>query len=225
MHNIEKERSRSKEYSQTIGLLCEVCLMIRKTFLLILGSYLFLHGVAASATMTPTEQVRGTVDSILDTLRHEGLDRQTRKNKIHDLLHERFYFRAMSQRTLATNWRKASAEEKASFVKLFSKLLENTYMGKIEAYTDERIEYVNEKIKGKKAIVDTQIITKNTNIPISYKTILKDNEWLIYDVVVEEVSLISNYRSSYKAIVKKEGISGLLSRMEQKIKDQGSAKE
>lgn len=201
--------------------------MIRKTFLLLLSSYLLLYGLAASATTTPTptDQVRETVDSILSTIKLESLDRQTRKDRIRDLLNERFYFRAMSQRTLATNWRKASSKEKDRFVKLFSKLLENTYIGRIEAYTDERIEYVNEKIKGKKAIVETQIITKNTNIPISYKTILKDNQWLIYDVVVEEVSLISNYRSSYKAIVKKEGINGLLSRMEKKIKDQEAAQE
>lgn len=208
-----------------MGLFYEASLMIRKTLLLILGSYLFLHGLAASATATPTDQVRGTVDSILSTLKLDNLDPQAKKDRIRDLLHERFYFRAMSQRTLATNWRKASPEEKDSFVKLFSRMLENTYIGKIEAYTDERIEYVNEKIKGKKAIVETQIITKNTHIPISYKTILKDGEWLIYDVVVEEVSLISNYRSSYKVIVKKEGISGLLSRMEKKLKDQASKKE
>ena len=66
------------------------------------------------------------------------------------------------------------------------------------------------------------IVTGSTNIPISYKAILKDEKWLSYDVVVEEVSLISNYRSSYKDIVNKEGIDGLLSKMEQKLRDQES---
>lgn len=199
--------------------------MVRKILLLIFSSYLFLCGLAASATITPTDQVRTTVDSILSTLKLKNLDSKIRHDKIRALIHERFYFRAMSQRTLATNWRKASAEEKENFVKLFSKLLENAYMGRIEAYTDERVEYVNEKIKGKKAIVDTIIVTENTNIPISYKTVLKDQKWMIYDVVVEEVSLISNYRSSYKQIVRKEGIDGLLRKMEQKLKDQESQKE
>jgi len=200
-------------------------MMVRKTLFLVFGSLIFLHGLAASATMTPTDQVRGAVDAVLSTLKLENLDRGAKREKIRSSLQQIFYYRAMSQRTLATNWRKASPAEKASFVKLFSTLLENTYMGKIEAYTDERVEYVGEKIKGKKAIVDTMIVTGSVNIPISYKTVLKDEKWLIYDVVVEEVSLISNYRSSYKAIVKKEGMDGLLSKMEQKIKQQEKPKD
>ena len=200
-------------------------MMVRKTLFLVFGSLIFLHGLAASATMTPTDQVRGAVDAVLSTLKLENLDRGAKREKIRSSLQQIFYYRAMSQRTLATNWRKASPAEKASFVKLFSTLLENTYMGKIEAYTDERVEYVGEKIKGKKAIVDTLIVTGSVNIPISYKTVLKDEKWLIYDVVVEEVSLISNYRSSYKAIVKKEGMDGLLSKMEQKIKQQEKPKD
>lgn len=200
-------------------------MMVRKTLFLVFGSLIFLHGLAASATMTPTEQVRGAVDSVLSTLKLDNLDRGAKREKIRSSLQQIFYYRAMSQRTLATNWRKASPAEKDSFIKLFSKLLENTYIGKIEAYTDERVEYVSEKIKGKKAIVDTMIVTGSVNIPISYKTVLKDEKWLIYDVVVEEVSLISNYRSSYKAIVKKEGMDGLLSKMEQKIKQQEKPKD
>ena len=200
-------------------------MMVRKILFLVFGSLIFLHGLAASATMTPTDQVRGAVDAVLSTLKLENLDRGAKREKIRSSLQQIFYYRAMSQRTLATNWRKASPAEKASFVKLFSTLLENTYMGKIEAYTDERVEYVGEKIKGKKAIVDTLIVTGSVNIPISYKTVLKDEKWLIYDVVVEEVSLISNYRSSYKAIVKKEGMDGLLSKMEQKIKQQEKPKD
>ena len=200
-------------------------MMVRKTLFLVFGSLIFLHGLAASATMTPTDQVRSTVDAVLSTLKLENLDRGARREKIRSSLQQIFYYRAMSQRTLATNWRKASPAEKDSFVKLFSTLLENTYMGKIEAYTDERVEYVGEKIKGKKAIVDTMIVTGSVNIPISYKTVLKDEKWLIYDVVVEEVSLISNYRSSYKAIVKKEGMDGLLTKMEQKIKQQERPKD
>ena len=162
-------------------------MMVRKTLFLVFGSLIFLHGLVASATMTPTDQVRSTVDAVLSTLKLENLDRGARREKIRSSLQQIFYYRAMSQRTLATNWRKASPAEKDSFVKLFSTLLENTYMGKIEAYTDERVEYVGEKIKGKKAIVDTLIVTGSVNIPISYKTVLKDEKWLVYDVVVEEV--------------------------------------
>jgi len=171
------------------------------------------------ASIGPMEQVRSTVDGILETLKNNGMDKDAKRLKIRDLIKKRFYFRAMSQRTLATNWRKASKEEQQAFTDLFSQLLEKTYMGKIEAYTDEEVEYVREKLKGKKAVIDTLIKTGNVDIPITYKTVRKGDEWLVYDVIIEEISLISNYRSSYKTIVKKEGISGLLAKMEQKLEE------
>ena len=96
-------------------------------------------------------------------------------------------------------------------------------MGKIEAYTDERVEYLKEKMKKKSAVVDTHIVTKSVNIPISYKVLRSGDDWLVYDVVVEEVSLISNYRSTYAEIFKKEGMSGLLAKMEETVERQKSA--
>lgn len=187
----------------------------------LIGIVLFFISVnvtMASAT-SPTEQVRGTVDAILQTLKQDGLTQEARRSKIRELIQKRFHFRVMSQRTLATNWKKATEEEKKSFVELFSKLLEQTYIGKIEAYTDERVEYVKEKRKAKSAVVDTMIVTKSVSIPISYKVLLNGDEWQVYDVKVEDVSLISNYRSSYAQIVQNEGIPGLLVKMQQKIEE------
>ncbi len=173
---------------------------------------------ASHAENSPTSQVKTTVDSILDALRDQSLTQENRRDKIRELVHQRFYFRAMSQSALSRNWRKATPQQQSRFVELFSKLLENTYLGRIEAYTDERVEYLREKKKNpKRAVVYTQIVTKSADIPINYKLARKDDKWLVYDVIIEEVSLISNYRSSYAEIIKKEGMDGLLTKMEQKV--------
>ena len=175
------------------------------------------YGTAYAAS--PTETVHATVDAVLALLRDKSLDKTTRRAKMRALINERFDFRAMSQRTLATNWRKASDPEKDRFVDLFGQLIENTYIGRIEAYTDEKVEYRDEKLDGKKAVVGTVIKAGNTDIPVDYKLWNKNNAWWVYDVIIEEVSLISSYRSTYQQIVKKDGFPGLFVQMEAKIKE------
>ena len=123
----------------------------------------------------------------------------------------------MSQSILATNWRKASKEEKRQFVEFFSQYLEATYREKIEAYTNQGIDYLSEQIRGDKAVVDTVIRTDATQIPVSYKLKLNDDGWYAYDVVIEGVSLVNNYRSTFNAIVKSGGMSGLLIDLEGRI--------
>ncbi|NOY63543.1 MAG: ABC transporter substrate-binding protein [Gammaproteobacteria bacterium] len=173
--------------------------------------------MAFAAAKSPIHEVQGTLDAILVFLRDKEMDGAVKEERIRALISERFDFHTMSRRTLATNWRKASDPERADFIENFSELLAATYLGRIEAYTDERVEYVGEKVKGKRAIVNTLIIAKTADIPIRYKMIKRDDEWFVYDVVIEEVSLIQNYRNSYREIVKREGFSGLLAKMKQKI--------
>lgn len=180
----------------------------------------FLAGLLtaqAYAMPTPTEQVSTTVDAILAVLRDDGASADVKKDQIRGLIAERFDFRAMSQRTLAQNWRKASAEQQDRFVALYTRLLENTYFVMVEEYRDEAVEYRGEKIRKEKyALVETAIVAADKEIPVIYRTRLKNDQWWIYDVVIEGVSLISNYRSSYQQIAKREGIGGLLAKMEAK---------
>jgi phospholipid transport system substrate-binding protein len=177
------------------------------------------------ATETPTAQIKVTIDAILATLKNKDLGKDERRDKIRTLINDRFYFKAMSQRTLSRNWRKASKDQQQKFIELFSKLLENTYLGRIEAYTNEKVEYIREKqVNEKRAVIYTQIVTAKTNIPINYKVAKKGDQWLVYDVIIEEVSLISNYRTSYAEIIRKDGMNGLLAQMEEKVKDVNSGK-
>lgn len=139
------------------------------------------------------------------------MGRETRWAKVGIVINDSFDFRGMSQSVLATNWKKASPEERQQFVVFFSQYLEDTYRTKIEAYTNQRVEYVvGEAIRSKKAVVETLIITDSTEIPINYKLKNNDGTWLAYDVVIEGISLVNNYRDTFAAIVKNNGMDGLL---------------
>jgi phospholipid transport system substrate-binding protein len=183
----------------------------------IIAAILTICPFPSLAAPSPTVQVKQTVETIILMLKNNDLNKDTRREKIATLIKERFDFRVMSRRVLAINWKHATPAQKDRFISLFTDLLKNTYMERIEAYTDEKVKFVKEKRRGKKALVDTLIVTESVEIPIRYKVFLKKGEWLIYDVVIEEVSLTRNYRSSYKEIVKKEGIDGLIIKMEKKI--------
>jgi phospholipid transport system substrate-binding protein len=186
--------------------------------ILVLGCMLAL-AIQASAGQSPMQSVQTAVDAILGILTNETLDKEEKRSKMRAIINKRFDFRAMSQRTLATNWKKASKDEQQQFVGLFAQLIQNSYIGKVEAYTSETVEYPAEKIKGKRAVVDTLIITSSTEIPVNYKVYLKNDEWRVYDIIIEGVSLISSYRSTYQEIVKKDGFPGLFVKMEEKLKE------
>jgi phospholipid transport system substrate-binding protein len=194
--------------------------MLKRVFLILAAGIALTVANITSANASPTDAVRGSVNSILTLLQDKELDQATRREEMRKVINARFDFRAMSQRTLATNWKKASKEQQQEFVQLFSQLIENTYIGRVEAYTDEKVDFPGEKVKGKKAVVETLILTATADIPINYKVYQKKNgEWWVYDVIIEGISLISNYRSSYQEIVKKEGFDGLIAKMKNKIKE------
>ncbi len=178
---------------------------------------LLLVALPAPAAMTPTETVKQAIGEVLKILKNENLDRTQRWDAIGEIIDARFDFRSMSQSVLATNWQSASAGEKRRFVEFFSQYLEDTYRTRIEAYTDQRVEYLSEQIRKDRAIVDTEIVTASNRIPVTYR--LKNNEgaWYAYDVVIEGVSLVSNYRNTFNAIIKAEGMDGLLLDLEHRI--------
>ncbi len=183
----------------------------------LIGLLCWVLAAQALAAPTPKERVQETVDAVLEVLRDETRDVETKKRDIRVLVRQRFDFRAMAQSTLAQNWRSASESEQDRFVSLYSRLLEDSYLVMVEEYTNEAVEYRNETQRNEKnAQVDTAILAADKEIPVVYRTRLKDGDWYIYDVVIEGVSLISNYRSTYQQIVRREGMDGLLARLEEK---------
>ena len=159
------------------------------------------------------------MNAAIETLTDAELDNQARQERIRSIVLENIDFRSMSQRILAQNWKRASSDERDRFVQIFIDLLEATYIGRIEEYSNEKVLYTRERIKENKAIVDTFFVTADIKIPIKYKLLKKDGQWRIFDLSIEEVSLVSNFRETYGEIIRKDGFEGLLSRMERKIEE------
>ena len=197
--------------------------MLKRLWLSTLFGFMMTLAGAGFAAGNATESVRVSVEAIIGILKDAQLDKPAKREQIRAVIAERFDFRAMSQRTLATNWKKASEQEQQQFVGLFAELIQNTYIGRVEAYTNEEVKYPGEKITQDRAVVDTLIVTSSAEIPVTYKLYLKNDRWLVYDVNIEGVSLISNYRNSYQEIVKKEGFTGLLAKMEEKVRELANA--
>jgi len=184
----------------------------------ILLACLWVSMGAALAGQGPTAMVSHTIDSIIDILRtQKAVPREQVWAQIGQIIDAHFDFRSMSQSVLATNWQAASKAEKRQFVEFFSQYLEDTYRTKIESYTNQRVEYGKETIKGSRATVETFIVTDANRIPVNYKLKNNDGEWFAYDVVIEGASLVNNYRNTFDAIVKSQGMEGLLKDLEARI--------
>lgn len=185
-------------------------------------------GLAAADYSTPKGRVKDATDKVITILKEQSYDRETRWRKIAAVIREGFDFRSMSQSVLATQWKRATEEEQQRFTEFFSQYIEETYRSKIESYTDQEIIYKDEVIRGDRAVVETVIVTGSAEIPVNYKLKNNDGEWYAYDVVIEGVSLVANYRDTFAAIVKNEGMDGLLEDIQkriQKYKDEQAAQE
>ena len=173
--------------------------------------------IAADTSLSPLEHVQVSTENVLSILGDPGLDRDSKWQKISQVIYERFDIRSMSQSILATNWKSATPEERRQFVDYLSQYIESTYRSKIESYTNQKVQYLGEKINGDRAIVVTVIQTDETEIPVNYKMRNNNNEWFVYDVVIEGVSMVNSYRRTFSTIVKNEGMDGLLLDIEQRI--------
>lgn len=185
--------------------------------LLLVLPFIISGSLPAAPETSPMEHVRISTEKVLTILKDESLDREGRWEKIGVIIDDRFDFRSMSQSVLATNWQTATPAERERFVEYFSQYIEETYRTKIESYDNQKILYLKETIIGKRAEVDTAIVTDETQIPVTYKLKNNDGKWYAYDVVIEGVSLVNNYRSTFAAIVKNEGMDGLLKDIQQRI--------
>lgn len=186
----------------------------------LLGLLMLSVALPLWAASDPTEQIRETVDSILAVLQNSQFSAIEKREQVESLVLKRFDFKVMSKYTLATNWKKATAQQQEQFQELFAQLLRNTYLNRIDAYSNEKVIYQRQRIKNNKAEVDTLVVSGNSEIPIRYRLYLKGDLWLTYDVIIEEVSLVNNYRTNYKSIISKDGIDGLLIQMSEKVKGQ-----
>jgi len=189
--------------------------IIGVSLVLILGA-----GKAAQASGI-TEGLRATIDQVITVVTDPKYkdDRTTRRSKMKDIIFPKFNFLEMGKRSLGNkHWKKIKPEERKAFVDVFGKLLENSYANKLENYSDEKINYVDEIVKGRYAMVKTEVVRKNDSINVDYKLIESPNEWLVYDIVVEGVSLIKNYRSQFGKVIHNDSFEILMDKLNAKVK-------
>ena len=169
----------------------------------------------------PTEQVRQTADRVLSVLQDSRLksaDRQKeRREQLRQIIGSRFDFGEMAKRSLGSNWQKANNEDQRQFVELFTELLEKSYADQIESYNGEKIVYGRENVSQDQADVDTKIVTKKgEEIAVIYKLRSAAGDWKVYDVVIENVSLVNNFRSQFNRILANASFAELLKKLQTK---------
>ena len=154
----------------------------------------------------PFDTVKGHVNEVLRVLRDPALqgeaNEEAKQEKIEGIADEMFDYVALSRLTLSRNWKKFNSDQKKEFIQLYRSILEKAYMDRILAYTDEKVTFGKETmLSEKKAEVQTHIITKSVEIPIFYRVYLKDGKWKVYDVIIEGISLVKNYRTQFRDIL------------------------
>ena len=178
----------------------------------------------SAAADSPTAQIKSTVDQVMKLLTDPRLsgesNKQERRRLLRDTILSQFDFKEMSRRSLGSNWRRLTPKQQDEFVGVFTDLLEKAYLGRIESYNKERFIYINEAIDEPYAEVRSKIVTsKGEEFSINYRLKRKDGMWKIYDVVVEDISLVNNYRSQFDRILSKTSYDELIRRMKEKLSD------
>ena len=196
-------------------------LMVMRVLVLCLTLNLALavSGVRAEG---PTETVKGVVDDVIRILKDPSLKAQKklRRDKVKQTVDRRFDYEEMARRSLGRNWRSLSAGQRREFVRIFGELLEASYSDKVMSYSGEKVQYDKALMDGPDyAEVRTVLLRKNDRIPMNYRMILKPQGWMVYDVVIEGVSLVSNYRSQFNRVIRESSYNELVRRLRVKINE------
>jgi phospholipid transport system substrate-binding protein len=159
------------------------------------------------------------VDEVIKVLEDPALSDKSaeRRAAVRKIAEDVFDYSDTARRALGPHWNGRSAQERAEFVKLFADLLDRAYMGRIDLYQGEKVRYVGETIDGGEATVKTRIVTKRgSEVPVDYRMHQKNGRWLVYDVIIEGVSLVSNYRTQFNRVVQTESYETLVQKLRAK---------
>lgn len=170
----------------------------------------------------PMERIKETTDKIIAILSDPDLKApdkaEEKRRRLRQVVDERFDWEEFSRRTLGKHWRKRTEEEKREFIPLFGKLVERTYMDKVEDYSGEKVVYVSERTKAKYGLVKAKVLTNDRReIDVDYRLKNKRNDWYVYDVVVVGVSLVKSYRVQFNDIIMQSSYEELVKRLKDKL--------
>ena len=177
--------------------------------------------VAQAAAGSATDAIKETVDQVFAVIDDESLTAQDKAKErltlLEDIVARRFDFEEMGKRTLGSHWRTLNAGQQKEFVRLFQHFLSGTYAGSIDGYVGGHVEYVKERRKGAFAEVQTKIVTKKLAVPVDYRLLQRSNTWRVYDVVIDGISLVKNYRGQFGRILKTDSFDTLLEKLRNKV--------
>lgn len=179
----------------------------------------FLFTSISLAENGPKAQVEDTMNRIIAEVEANPGDskKAIREKNLRVIIDERFNFEEMAKRSLGKNWKQANEAQQKEFIATFSELLINTYIGRLNEAKKGMVNILDEKIREPKALIKTTVKVKEDVFPIDYKLLKNDSNWEVYDVIIENVGLIKNYRTEFAGIVRKEGIGGLLVKLKDKV--------
>ena len=194
---------------------------LRMGAMVLAGALVVGMSSAPAAAGVPTDQLKGAVERVLKTLDDPALKGDARlgdrRVAVRKIANEIFDFSEIAKRSMARHWQPLSEAQRTEFVGLFADLLERSYISKIETYGGEKIQYTAERADSEFATVSTRIITKNgTEVPVDYRMIKRADRWLVYDVSIEGVSLVSNYRTQFNKIIQTTSYNELVSKLRNK---------
>ena len=195
----------------TRGILCAVTSMIVSTAVFVAPT------IAASAR----EEVQTAIEKATAVLNDPNLKSEAKKSQrieqLRQLLFPKFDFAEMAKRSLGLNWQKRTPQEQEEFVKVFTELIENSYMETIDSYNGQKVKVVGDKQDNNFAEVDTKIVNnKGEEFSVAYKLLQSGGDWKIYDVVIEDVSVVNNYRSQFNRVIARSSFADLLQKMKDK---------
>ena len=191
------------------------------SFLVVVFAVILAWNPGLAVASQVTEDVKDTIDKVIEIVGREDLknNKEARREALREVIDQRFNYHQMVRRALAKNWKGRSDQERREFTGLFKKLLENSYASKLESYSDETINFTDEVIKGKYALVKTKVVRKASTIAVDYKLINGGGVWKIYDFVIEGVSMVRNYRSQFSKIIRKDSYEGLVRKLTDKVNE------
>jgi phospholipid transport system substrate-binding protein len=187
-------------------------------------AWLLVASAVAAPVAGPREVVQTAVGRVVAAIQRTAGDAdsvqaqrqalQQRRLEVRRVAAELFDFDEIARRALSRHWTSRSAEEQAEFIRLFTDLLERTYLGRIEAYSGERIIYLGEVVDGSFATVRSKVITRRrVETPLDYQLHLRDGRWKVYDVLIDHVSFVATYRSEFARILQRESYAALVERL------------
>lgn len=181
---------------------------------------LLAGGTGAVAAGPPTEAMKGTINEVIRILKDESLKKpenaEERRQQLEKAVGERFTYEEMSKRALGAHWQTLNDKERQEFVELFKTFLSNSYADRITGYSGEQVQYLNERLEQGYAEVRTKVVSGKTEIPLDYRMLNKDGTWRVYDVVVDGVSLVNNYRGQFAKIIRTSSYADLVEKLRKK---------